>query len=206
MILKKTILLLILQLTLITSALANKDDIRDLLGPYPASGSFEEQQDFQQLLNFQNNRTAAQCQQAKKEEIISLRVLFAGENGPLNKFEVFQFTPLFLMLQIKTLLYSRTAKNIFKRPRPYLTNPKIVPCVKREKSYAYPSGHTVMARYAAKIFAAIFPARAKAFMRRADEVAVNRILGGVHHPSDIVAGKKLGDALATQFMQDQALY
>ena len=30
-------------------------------------------------------------------------------------------------------------------------------------------------------------------MERADEIAQNRIIGGVHHPSDIVAGKKLAD-------------
>ncbi len=204
MFIQKTLIFLSLHLIISSSSFAHnnpKINIKELLGPYPAIGSVEDAHDFKQLLDFQRTRTQEQCQQAAIEEMISLPILFAGANGPLNKFETWQFTPLFLMMQLKTMIYSRTAKTIFKRPRPYVTNPKIEPCIKREKSYAYPSGHTIVARYSARVFAAIFPNRAKAFMQRADEFAKNRVLGGVHHPTDIIAGKKLGDALADQFIK-----
>jgi acid phosphatase (class A) len=38
------------------------------------------------------------------------------------------------------------------------------------------------------------PSRKELFMKRADQIAADRVLAGVHHPSDIEAGKKLGDA------------
>jgi hypothetical protein len=50
----------------------------------------------------------------------------------------------------------------------------------------------------ARLLSRIYPERAKAFMERGDEIANNRILGGVHHPTDIISGKKLGDALANE--------
>jgi hypothetical protein len=37
-------------------------------------------------------------------------------------------------------------------------------------------------------------------MKRGDEISMHRVLGGVHHPSDIVAGKKLGDAMAMEIV------
>lgn len=186
----------IFQIFLNNNSYAHFMDFKKLLGPYPAKGSIEEVQDFTILLNFQHTRTEQECQLAKKEEMISLKTLYGGKNGLLSKIELYQLTPLFWIIQLKSMMYSRTAKNVFKRPRPYKTDSSLIPCVKLEKSYAYPSGHTTMVRYAARVFGALMPNRAKAFLKRSDEVAKNRVLGGVHHPSDIIAGNKLGDTLA----------
>ena len=35
-------------------------------------------------------------------------------------------------------------------------------------------------------------------MKSAEAAALNRVIGGVHHPSDIAAGKKLGLEIARQ--------
>lgn len=37
-------------------------------------------------------------------------------------------------------------------------------------------------------------------MLRADEAALLRVIGGVHHPSDIAAGKLLADSLYREFL------
>jgi len=48
-----------------------------------------------------------------------------------------------------------------------------------------------------------FPKRAKLFFKRANAIAKNRMLGGVHYPSDIRAGKKLADYLAAKFFKNK---
>jgi len=183
------------------TASAQNDDkgtichLKKILGPYPAKGSVEEAQDFATLFEYQQSRTPEQCAAAGKEVKVSLENFFGGKTGLLTESEVKRLKPFFLRYFIKAGINSTIGKFIFKRPRPYISNPDIVPCIPLASSYAYPSGHTTVARVLAYALAKKFPERAQDFMRRADEIARNRILGGVHHPSDIVAGKKLGDEL-----------
>ncbi len=170
--------------------------IRNMLGPYPVLGSEASNNDFHVLLEHQRTRTAAECEEASHEESANLISLFAGPQGPLTKKEGKRLHRRFLMIYAEGGANIYLAKKIFKRPRPYIANPEIQPCIDREGSYAYPSGHTALARLFARLLSRIYPERASAFMERADEVASNRILGGVHHPTDIISGKKFGDALA----------
>ncbi len=177
--------------------------IKELLGPYPAKGSPEEAADFAELFKYQETRTAEQCAAAASEVKISLDHFFGGANGPLTQDEVKRLKPLMFKYLIKSGISSSLGKFLFKRPRPYVTNPALVPCIAKSNSYAYPSGHTTMARVYARVLAKKFPERAEQFMQRGDEVAMHRVLGGVHHPSDIVAGKKLGDALTKHLFSNK---
>jgi acid phosphatase (class A) len=54
----------------------------------------------------------------------------------------------------------------------------------------------------ARLLAVIYPERAEVFRAQGDQAALNRVIGGVHHPSDIIAGKKLGDILADEYLAD----
>ena len=47
----------------------------------------------------------------------------------------------------------------------------------------------------------MFPERAALLLKLGDQAALNRVIGGVHHPSDIAAGKKLGDAIANDYLE-----
>ena len=172
--------------------------MRDLMGSYPALGTEASNQDFDVLLHVQNTRTPEECELAKKEENASLQSMFAGPNGPLTKKEMNIVLPQLLAdyAEIGANIY--IAKKMYKRPRPYLSNTTLTPCIDRESSYAYPSGHSATAWYFARKLTKIFPARKAALLKRANEVAWNRVLGGVHHPTDIEAGRKLGEELALE--------
>lgn len=174
------------------------DTLKSIMGPYPEKGSHEELQDFAAMMKFQLTRTKADCDSAAGFESISLENLFAGQNGPLTKSEARRVTPRLALVMGEGGINSLHAKRIYKRPRPYIRNPLIIPCIKKESSYAYPSGHTTHARLLARALSEIFPERAESLMKRADDIALSRIIGGVHHPSDIIAGKKLADALAEE--------
>lgn len=177
--------------------------IRAALGDYPALGTPGSDADFEVLLRYQDTRTEEDCAEAKAEEESRLSTMFGGPKGPLTKSEVSKLTLRALPVYAEAGANILKAKNIWKRPRPYLSNTELEPCIDRESSYAYPSGHTALARTFAHMLSHIWPERRDAFFRRADEVAENRVIGGVHHPTDIVSGKILGDMIAKKLMKGE---
>lgn len=177
-------------------------NFRKLLGPYPAKGSVEEAEDLETLLKYQENRTAEDCRLAALEEEANLKNFFVRP-GLLTKIEATILSVRLIAPLAQTGVKVTLAKMYFNRIRPYENWPEITPCIKKAKSKAYPSGHTTLARVYARILADLYPKKAKAFLQRADEVALNRVIGGVHHPSDIVAGKKLGDAIANELLDSK---
>ena len=174
----------------------------DLLDPYPTMGSPAERYDFEQLMYLQNTRTNEQCLAAAHEEDASLKAFFGGAHGLLSDVEVNKMQKKMRMITIKAGAKILVSKTRYNRPRPYITYPQIKPCIELESSKAYPSGHATVARMYARILAATFPERAILFLKRGDEVGFYRVLGGVHHPSDVAAGKILGDSLADDFLED----
>lgn len=170
-------------------------EIMSILGQYPERGSALERNDYDVLRKLQDTRTEEECVEAGAEAGLSLVPFFAGRNGPLTQAEVNSVTPRLLKTLAVVGANVTLAKKMFKRPRPYDAFRDLVPCVKKEKSYAYPSGHAAMAFMLGHKLVRWFPERAAAIHARAQEVAWNRVLGGVHHPSDIVASEKLINAL-----------
>lgn len=171
-------------------------EIQKLLGRYPSKGSVEEKADFSKMLELQLSRTTEDCQLASSEVKPNIRIVFTQNNGPLSADEMEQAFPRIESVYRAASKASSYAKSIYRRPRPFMSNPQIKPCIELENSYAFPSGHTTISRAVARALSVVFPERAEMLIKRTDDVAFHRVLGGVHHPSDIVAGKKLGDEVA----------
>ncbi|MCX5790835.1 MAG: phosphatase PAP2 family protein [Elusimicrobia bacterium] len=169
--------------------------------PPPAPGSPLDRTDFLELHDWQARRTAGQCAKAAAEGDAYFDQFFGELNpftGPLPK-ESRKF-----LLRVREDI--STAVSILKdrntRPRPFLEDAALTPCLGRIGGLAYPSGHATIARVYALMLTEISPLRRSEFMARGDEAALLRVIGGVHHPSDIAAGKQLGDILFGRFMQD----
>jgi len=169
--------------------------------PAPSPGSPLDQADFTELHKWQTLRTSEQCALAGAEGEAYFDQFF-GRLRP--------FTGRLPGESAAFLLRVRedigTAVNVFKarnaRKRPFLSDPGLSPCLGRIGGLAYPSGHAAIARVYALMLTEIAPLRRAEFMARADEAALYRVIGGVHHPTDIEAGKRLADILFIRFMQD----
>lgn len=172
-----------------------KDAIKNIIGDYPAKGSQAEALDYAELLRWQDTRTPEECELANDQHSAKITSMFAYKGGPLTEKEASRLEKRFLKEYGEVGLNIMIAKKIYDRPRPYDANAEIKPCIDLESSTAYPSGHTTMARAMALFISTVYPERKEALLKAADQAALNRVIGGVHHPSDIVAGKKLGDAL-----------
>ena len=142
----------------------SKDQIREIIGDYPAAGSAEEAYDFQVLLDYQNTRTEAECEEAAAEKTPTLKSMFGSL---LTTKEMRRVWVHFIEAYATVGLNSAISKKLFDRPRPFNARVEIVPCIPLATSKAYPSGHTMIARVFARMLSDFYPDREKQFMDRA---------------------------------------
>lgn len=91
-------------------------------------------------------------------------------------------------------------KNKYQRPRPFQVDPSIDVIGRTPKDASYPSAHAARAYAAARVLATYDPALTELAYQLAYETAISRIYAGVHFPSDVIAGARLGTALANSVM------
>lgn len=169
----------------------------------PANGSYEDKEDFRVLYDWQAKRTPAQCAKAKTEMSHSYEVFF-GKLSPFASPAPAQVTAFFKGVGEDSVAAHKYLKDVYKRPRPFVRDAGLKPCIPPVQGFAYPSGHSAMASLFALILGDLVPARRAEFLARADEAALNRVLAGVHHPTDIAAGKVLADTLYKSLKKDPA--
>jgi acid phosphatase (class A) len=105
----------------------------------------------------------------------------------------------------RTDAISDQGKRDWARARPYQIDPSIDPIVARPGTNpSYPSGHASGAYAAGLILAALVPERAAELVDLAAEVAYSRVYGGVHFPSDVIAGARFASAVVTDVLRREA--
>ena len=176
--------------------------IPQVMTPPPVRGSAQDLQDIATILQLQNSRTAEDCQRAAVEANISLKSFFGAPYGPLSDQEVAKWESFFEKVRGDVDFFAYQAKQFWGRPRPFLEDQRVNPCVKREGTLAYPSGHAAISRVFASLLMRIFPERTQVFAARADQIAFDRVMSGMHHPTDIEAGKLLGQVLFQRLMNN----
>ena len=155
---------------------------------------------------YQKTRTLQQCAAAQIEANANLTTLFGQKDGPLSPLEIKRLNSKLTWITIQSGAEIFFHKIKFGRPRPYITHSEIKPCIDLENTKSYPSGHAAISRMYARILSVIYPERALLFLKRADQSAINRLIGGVHYPSDVAAGKVLGDAMADVYLADNDIF
>jgi acid phosphatase (class A) len=88
------------------------------------------------------------------------------------------------------------AKDVWKRPRPHLYSDLVKPVVPLSKSGSYPSGHATVGTLMGIELANMLPEKRAQIMARAWEFGHNRVVGGIHYPSDIEMGRISGTVIA----------
>jgi len=169
----------------------------------PLPGSDIDQADLKVLQAWQAKRTAAECVQARAEARGNFESLFGNVN-PFSKPLPPEVAAFFKLIHADLDYAVGTLKDRYQRPRPAWRGFGITPCIDIIGGYAYPSGHTANARLFALILSDVAPERRAEFMARADEAALNRVIGGVHYPSDIDAGKMLADEIYVELRKNPA--
>ena len=185
----------------------SKDDQKRLLQsipPAPAPGSPTDQADVAEVLKLQASRTPDEIAEAMFDKTFRLEIVAGHVLSPNFTQQNFPVTfKLLLHVREDESLLNSTLKNNYKRPRPFVTHPEVHPLFTAEE-FSYPSGHASGSRILADILGELFPAKKAALLARADAVGHGRVIAGVHYPSDIQAGQRLGQALSDALLANPA--
>ncbi|HOW89527.1 MAG TPA: phosphatase PAP2 family protein [Elusimicrobiales bacterium] len=171
--------------------------------PPPAAGSPEYKADFDLLREWEKKRTPEQCAEADAEAHATFDEFF-GKMSPLPNPLPRRAAKIVKRMGREASASVWVLKDRFNRPRPFHTDAELHPCLGRIGGLAYPSGHATLSRMYALILSELAPERRAEFIARADEAALFRIIGGVHHPSDIEAGKRLAESVFAMCMKNPA--
>jgi Membrane-associated phospholipid phosphatase len=179
-------------------------DVKALIAsvpPPPAPGSPEDRTDLDAVLLAQSTRTPAQVefsQHAAGHSVFTfaqpvLGSWFSPENLPVT-------AELFAQLDGITNEVIQNSKKKWKRPRPYERSDKVEPVVYLPGNPSYPSGHSAMAAMWGDILGELIPSQREAFRKEVEGSMRARVVGGVHFPSDTIAGDELGRRIASALM------
>jgi acid phosphatase (class A) len=170
-----------------------------LLPPPPAAGSVEEAADLAEVQAVFHARTPAELERATKDSSLAFS-LFRSAIGPVFDLDKLPKTDS-LMQQVKNEIQStiNLPKDSFKRKRPYQLDDTLN-MGKPEPSFGYPSGHSTRGTVYAMVLAELFPEKKDAILQIGRDIGWDRVLIGKHFPTDIYAGRVLGQAIVHELL------
>jgi acid phosphatase (class A) len=181
---------------------AQVTELAAFLGPYPAVGSDEGKADLAIVLWHQRTRTQPEIQRALSEVKLTVGTYANAAGVSLDVAQYPKTIALIDKVGKDIKVVTDGLKVHFKRPRPYLTDARVQPAIERETSPSYPSGHATRGLAIAIVLAELAPERREALLAQGRLVGVDRVIGGVHYPSDIESGQRLALRLANKWLAD----
>lgn len=174
-----------------------------LLPDFPAADSDEAREELKLMLIIQHQRTPADVARCAAEAKLSVDA-FQSVLGPwCTSKNLPQLAKFFEQVSADAKPFSNAAKKHFHRPRPATEDALIEVPIEKDTSYSYPSGHSIRGTLYAEVLAEIAPPEHRdAILERGREIGWDRVIAGLHHPSDIYAGRVLGQALAEALLAD----
>jgi acid phosphatase (class A) len=175
-------------------------DLKTIMADPPADGSAVTLKEIQLILEMQQLRTPEQVARIQREVHLNVD-LFDTVFGPWFKTDSLPATAhLFDRVNATEHPIIESGKKFWHRPRPPLQDSSVHPPIDLPKNDSYPSGHSTVGTLDALILVQLAPDLEGKLLGRGDQIGQDRIIAGVHFPSDVVAGKMLGYALFLKLM------
>ncbi|MGH7244988.1 MAG: phosphatase PAP2 family protein [Phycisphaerales bacterium] len=131
--------------------------------------------------------------------------LFADVLGPNFNAKQMPKTAAFVkQIERDSHAISDRAKKMWERPRPYIQDPRIKLVTDGPSSNSYPSGHATRAASWTEVLCLLVPEKADAIRARGHLIGLDRLILGVHFPSDVAAGNALGKAIVDKMKENAA--
>jgi acid phosphatase (class A) len=203
---------LIFVLTLTTPLLAaeakfltlDRFDLTKVLPPPPAPDSEQQKRDLAAVLAVQKSRTPAQTERALAD-VTAGTFGFADVLGPnFTAQRVPAVAALFDKIRGDAGAALSAGQSVWKRARPFAVSAEVEPVGDRPGGSSYPSVSSTVGYLGGIVLADMVPEKAAALYARGREFGDNRIVLGVHFPTDIEAGRLAATAVATALMENPA--
>jgi len=176
---------------------AGQPDVVALLAPPPEADSPEQASDLAAVQAAFKNRTKADEQLGKAQKEITF-YSFVPVIGPVLDVEKLpKTTALFEKVAKDNKQAIGAGKDHWKRQRPYEIDASLLHGDK-EPSASYPSGHSTHGTVYALLLAELFPEKKDEILKYGREIGWRRVVTGKHYPTDIYAGRVLGQAIVRQ--------
>ncbi len=174
----------------------------ELISGPPVPFGAEDLFDLGIVVGAQLNRTKEQCDGWDKRARMAITDILLEVHGLISADEIKSVRGVVLAILSDTKYYEESLKKRFARPRPFERTDEVHPCVAHSVSNSFPSGHASVSRAVTNVLGDLFPEKRSALRHQSDQVAIERVLGGVHHPKDIEAGKALGDLVFQAYLNN----
>ncbi len=180
-------------------------DYKKLLPNPPAAGSPEAAKEIDVILADQVNRTPEEVARIKLEANRLNVWLFSNVMGSWFEEKNLPVTAKFFKdIDNNEWLVAKGAKEYWNRPRPPQQDARVHPPIPLPKNASYPSGHSTYGTVNALVLAEIAPDLREALIARGRQIGDDRVIAGVHFPSDVEAGRTLGNAIFQALMASPA--
>jgi acid phosphatase (class A) len=180
-------------------------DFAKIMPAPPEPGSLAAEADLNTVLQVQASRTPEQVAWAIRIDKIRSLSEFADVIGPWFTDENLpQTRALMKAIDADSRAATDASKKVFGRPRPFVIDARVKPVVEKLDEPSYPSGHTTRFCLEAGVLSEIFPDKRDALFEQAQKMAWGRVIGGVHFPTDLVAGRLLAAAIVEELNEDPA--
>jgi hypothetical protein len=179
-------------------------NLEKLLPKPPENGSPISKGEGDLMIAIQAEASSESKERAKREDAFTPWT-YADVLGPGFSKEKMPLTAALLdKVEQDTHAATEGAKRLWDRARPPRQDSRVTPFLKVPTNASYPSGHATRAIVWARLLGALDPKHKAALRERARLVALDRVIAGVHYPTDVAAGMALGDEIADQFLASAA--
>jgi acid phosphatase (class A) len=174
-------------------------DFAGILPAPPEPGSLAAEADLNAVLQVQAWRTPEEVAWARRVERIHSLAEFSDVVGAWFTDQDLPATVALLKAaDADTEGAVDASKRYFNRPRPFVGDPRVTPCVEPLRGPSYPSGHSTRFYLEAGVLSEILPEKRDALFERAQKLAWGRVQGGVHYPTDLAGGRLLAAAIVAK--------
>jgi acid phosphatase (class A) len=174
------------------------------LGAPPAAGSDDAKADLAIVLWMQRTRRDEDVARARREIGLGLEAFAPALGAGFDAARYPRTRALLDRAHASATAPIRDAKARYRRARPYEADRRVTPAVPPEDTPSFPSSHATRGVLVARVLAALAPSRGDALRDCGQRVGFDRVLAGVHYPSDVLAGQRLGEALAVALLETPA--
>lgn len=172
----------------------------------PTPGSPAERVDLGAVEGLQSTASKAEIEHAHKTAVLREDFVFVFFGGLRENFTLVaypQATVFFNKLRRTGLGAINYLRDHYHRLRPYQAFPQDVKQLTTAiPGGSYPGGHATHAWLSARVMGELDPVHKADYLGRAYQVGMDRLVSGMHYPSDISAAQLLGEQIFADLMKD----